>query len=144
MGVFGIFGWAGDGNFCYRHHIGCGIGRSNLWIQHWIMVSTKGYSCAIEFPCVFLFISEVLLITVFFSFLGMVLSIILLSILNQVGIPIAYNGLIWMTGRVFIPKLDVFQIVLTAVILFGCAVLASLHPSYRATSVKPAEILHEN
>jgi putative ABC transport system permease protein len=96
-----------------------------------------------QFKTIFLFIGEVLLITGFFCLSGFVISVLIMSLMGQTGIAVTNFSLSWMTGDIFYPTLDVVQSVLIVAIIFGCSFFASIYPSFKATSLKPAETMKE-
>ncbi len=88
------------------------------------------------------FMMEILSVTVIFSFLGILAGVVIITILNRAGI--SFNT--WMAyffGTKLYMKLDAAQIATAIILIFGFTVLAALYPSYRATSMKPAQIIQE-
>ena len=91
---------------------------------------------------VLFFMTEILSVTIFFSLMGIIVGTGLVLILGKVGISFDYPTA-WLMGKKFFVKFDIRYIVSAIVIIFGFIFLASLYPSYKSTSMKPAETLKE-
>ncbi len=88
------------------------------------------------------FMSEILSVTVIFSILGVIVGTTAVVILGKVGLTFDYPTA-YMFGMHFYLKPDINQIISALIIIFVFTVLASLYPSYKATKVRPAEVLQE-